>query len=508
MAKYLKTSIVVLVLLATPISLSASGIVSADFLNIGVSAQQASLGGAAAALSNDIASTYFNPAGLSAIEQSGVNFMHNMWYQDISYEFMGAAFPLNSGSTVGFSFSYLHMGKIDVYNIYDQQDGTISPYSMAGMLSYSRAVRPNFYIGLSGKYILEKIAEVEATGFGLDAGAQYALNTFTFGLVANNIGPKMKYETESFSMPSSISLGVSYANLSLPVMIVVGAKVPFAGEASIATGIEYRPASFLALRSGFEGLDGPNASHSANFGLGFELSGVNIDYAFNPGSDLGRTHFFSFTFSFGASREIGFATTRAGVTNEIPAQAELAPAIKEVTLQQAAVAPAVKEEALPQAVVAPAVKEEALPQATAVPAAKEEAPPQAMASSAVKTEASPQVITSPTFKEEAPLQVKAVPAIAKEALPQPKPVPAVQAKEPVIVKKPVNYVVTAGEFKDEKSALRQKDGLSQFGFDSKLEVNNSGTYRVVIVRTKDREKAEKMRGKLKNRGFSCAMITE
>jgi cell division protein FtsN len=494
MAKYLRTSIVVLVLLATPISISASGTVSADFLNIGVSAQQASLGGAAAALSNDIASTYFNPAGLSAIERSGVNFMHNMWYQDISYEFMGAAFPLNSGSTVGFSFSYLHMGKIDVYNIYDQQDGTISPYSMAGMLSYSRAIMPNFYIGLSGKYILEKLAEVEATGFGLDAGAQYALNTFTFGLVANNIGPKMKYETESFSMPSSVSFGTSYTNSSLPVTIVVGAKVPFAGEAAIATGIEYRPASFLALRSGFEGLNGPNAAHSSNFGLGFELSGVNIDYAFNPGSDLGRTHFFSFTFSFGGSREIGFSKTRAAVTNEIPAQVEPTPAIK--------------EEALRQTAVAPAVKEEALPQATAAPAAKEEAPPQAMASATLKAEMPPRELISPTFKEEAPLQVTPVPVVAKEALPQPKPAPAVEVEEPMIVKKPVNYVVTAGEFKDEKSALRQKDGLSQFGFNSKLEVNNSGTYRVVIVRTKDREKAEKMRGKLKNHGFSCAMITD
>ena len=458
MAKYLRTSIVVLVLLATPISISASGTVSADFLNIGVSAQQASLGGAAAALSNDIASTYFNPAGLSAVERSGINFMHNMWYQDISYEFMGAAFPLNSGSTVGFSLSYLHMGKIDVYNIYDQQDGTISPYSMAGILSYSRAITPHFYVGLSGRYILEKIAEVEATGFGFDAGAQYTLNTFTFGLVANNIGPSMKYETESFSMPSSFSLGAAYANSSWPVTLVVGAKVPFAGDVAVATGIEYRPADFLALRSGFEGLNGPNAAHGSNFGLGFLLGGVNIDYAFNPGGDLGRTHFFSFTFSFGAVREIGFSKGRAVAEEPAPRQKEIA--IKEdVPLQKVAAA---KDETARQ--IEPAVVNETPDRA--VPAAQVD------------------------------LQVK--PAAAVQ----------VQAAEPMLVKKSINYVVIAGEFKDEKSALQQKEGLKHFGFDSNLEVNATGTYRVVIIKTKDLEKAEKLRGRLKNHGFACAMNTE
>lgn len=482
MAKYLRTSIVVLVLLATPISISASGTVSADFLNIGVSAQQASLGGAAAALSNDIASTYFNPAGLSSIERSGVNFMHNMWYQDISYEFMGAALPLNSRSTLGFSFSYLHMGRIDVYNIYDQQDGTISPYSMAGILSYSRTITPNFHVGLSGKYILEKIADVEATGFGFDAGAQYLLNTFTLGLVANNIGPKMKYETESFSMPSSIGLGISYANQSLPVTLVVGAKVPFSGEAAIATGIEYRPANFLALRSGLEGLNGPNAAHASNFGLGFDLGAVNIDYAFNPGGDLGQTHFFSFTFSFGNEREFDFSKRQVATKEAAPRQTEMA-AKEDMPLQAD---PAIINETAASSIPAP---QEAAPRQAEM-AAKEEMPPQA----------------DPAVLNETP--APPIPAPREEV--QVQPVETVQAPvaEPPIAKKPVNYIVTAGEFKDEKSALRQKDGLKEFGFDSKLEVNSSGSYRVVLVRTKDLEKAEKIRGKLKNHGFACAMSTE
>lgn len=298
--------ITLIIVMALPLTAVGAGTTSADFLNISVSARQASLGGANWALSNGIASTYFNPAGLSMVDRPGLYFMHNAWYQDISYEFLGAALPVNNNSTIGISASYLHMGKIDVYNMYDQQHGSIRPYSLVGIVSYSQRLSSDFYLGLGGKYIMEKLADIEATGFALDIGVQYFINTFTVGMVANNLGPKIKYDEQSFKLPSSISVGGAFSPINFPLTLMVGAKVAFAGETSFSTGVEYCLGEFLNLRTGIGGLGVDNQSNKINFGAGLKLMGGSIDYAFNPGEDLGQTHFFSFTINFGRGRQVNF----------------------------------------------------------------------------------------------------------------------------------------------------------------------------------------------------------
>jgi hypothetical protein len=297
------TIIMTMVLTATVI---AVGTTSADFLNISVSARHAALGGANWAISNDIASTYFNPAGLSSLEQPGLNFMHNSWLQDISYEFIGVAFPIKTNSTIGISASYLHMGQVDVYNMYDQQDGSIRPYDLAGIACYSQRLSGSLYLGLSGKYIVEKLADIKASGYALDIGIQYLVNMFTVGFVVNNLGPKIKYDEQSYKLPSSVSVGGAFNPINFPITMMVGVKVAFTGETSFSTGMEYNLGNILNLRTGFGDFGVDNQSNMINFGAGLKLMGGCIDYAFNPGQDLGQTHFFSFTINFGKTRDIDF----------------------------------------------------------------------------------------------------------------------------------------------------------------------------------------------------------
>jgi len=306
----MKIAIITTLILALPAIMFASGTTAADFLNINVSAYQASLGGAGSALSSDIAASYFNPAGLSFLERPGVNFMHNLWYQDISYEYLGGAVPIGHKSTIAASAAYLHMGQIDGFNAQNQSTGSISPYSLVGIISFSRNLGHSFSIGLSGKYITEKLDDVSATGYALDIGVQYHISDFSFGAVANNVGPKIKYETESFSLPASISLGTAYNSYKLPVTILAGANLPFDGKSSFAFGLEYQLANFMSLRSGYGGIGSDNTSNALNLGAGLNVAGVNIDYAFNPGGDMGQTHFFSFTLNFGNNRRIGFDNSK------------------------------------------------------------------------------------------------------------------------------------------------------------------------------------------------------
>jgi hypothetical protein len=64
--------------------------------------------------------------------------------------------PIGSKSTIGLSAVYLHMGKIDAYNTYDQEIGSIVPYSLAATASYSHKIRYNLSLGINAKIISEK----------------------------------------------------------------------------------------------------------------------------------------------------------------------------------------------------------------------------------------------------------------------------------------------------------------------------------------------------------------
>lgn len=411
--RIIKTTILAIAILL-PLNVTVTNAQVADFLNISVSANEAALGGAGNALSNGITAGYFNPAGLSLVDRSGVNFMHNLWYQDISYEYLGSAFAMGERSTISLSAAYLHMGGIEAYNALNQSEGTINPYSMAGIISYGRSINNNLSIGLSAKYINENLDEVSANGYAFDIGAQYMLGSLSLGLVANNIGPQIKYETDSFSLPTSVSAGASYSFFQFPLTVYAGAKFPTEGKSSFATGVEYELTDHLSVRSGFGGLGTDNASQAYNLGAGFDVAGIDIDYAFNPGGDMGQTHFFSFTVNFGNPRTASFESKSAPLPIEQPVK-----------------------------------------------------------------------VSQTQVKEEPVQQEAAKPSIAESV-----------------------YIVSVGNFEDERSALRQIDALKQFGIKGRLETLSDNSYIVTIAKTKNQDKAEKISQEAGSKGFSCVVFTQ
>jgi hypothetical protein len=403
------TSTIGIAILLLAGNIVASGTTGADFLNIGVSAHQQALGGSGITLANDISSAYGNPAGLSFIDRPGATFMHNIWYQDISYEFLGTAMPLGDKSAVGVSAVYLHMGKIDAYNAYDQQIGLVNPYSIAGIISFSRKVKDNLSFGLNGKIISEKLADKQASGYAVDLGGQYILNNFTFGLAVNNLGPTMKYESGNYKLPTAMSAGIGYMVPTLPVSIMVGARKPFDQQVSVATGIEYDATDYLSLRSGYGAVGEANVSSDINFGAGFRFMGGVIDYAFNPGNNLGATHAFSFTFSFGKPSSNSFS-------NRLSEQK----------------------------------------------------------SSAAMMSSEPKVLES----AEKTGKIKAT------------------------------YVVSAGKFNDPISAQSQIDMFRKLGVKGKSELLTDGQYRVVLAKTDNLGKAQKIYSNASSKGLACILEIE
>ena len=80
------------------VAASDAGREAADFLQIGQGARAASLGGAYTALGDGAMASYWNPAGLAGQEHPEVALGHFSWFQDITVEQAGLAFPCRGKS--------------------------------------------------------------------------------------------------------------------------------------------------------------------------------------------------------------------------------------------------------------------------------------------------------------------------------------------------------------------------------------------------------------------------
>ncbi len=436
------------------LSQTANTTTAADFLNIGVSVRQYSLANAGLALDNGVASAYANPAGLAYIDRSGVSLMHNLWYQDIAYDYLGAAIPLGAKGALAFSLTYLHMGQIAAYDEYDQPIGNLSPYSMAGIISYGRRVSDKLNLGLSGKLITEKIADIRATGMAVDIGGRLGIGNFEIGAAIVNLGPAMKYAEQSFKLPMSGLVSIAYNLPTLPTSLVAGVKAPFADVAVGSAGIEYRATDFLYLRTGYSASSAAPSDKGFDLGLGVAFLGGSLDYAYSPGKYFDGTHAFSFTFSFGRQRTpyvSAGSKTKAGLSEQ------------SLTSQ-------VKPEA-------PEVNPIQAPQPQEYPPAVNETK-----SSTVEDAVGKQEMTTPP----ATLQVQDQSGTAA---------------------KPV-YVVSAGKFREAAGARTQMDMLARFGFDASTEVLPDGLIRVWLLKSDNKKKAEKLLAKADAKGLNCRIEIE
>src|SRR5689334_13804699 len=93
------TAVLWMALMATTASYGGAdgGTTGANILNIGVGARAIGMGEAFTAVSDDVSSLYWNPAGLALLNQSQGAFMYNQSLKDLAYSNAAVATPLENG---------------------------------------------------------------------------------------------------------------------------------------------------------------------------------------------------------------------------------------------------------------------------------------------------------------------------------------------------------------------------------------------------------------------------
>ena len=265
----------------------------ASFLKFGMGARAAGMGEAFTAVSADVSSVYWNPAGLAELEGVWATFMHNRWFQDISTEFFASAFKV-SKNTLAFSFTINTVPDIE-----RRESATTEPLSyfdahqVALGASWARQIAHRIDLGLTLKWLHEEIDIHRASGIGFDFGGIYSFgDRFNLGFAILNLGPSMKFEEQEYPLPSFYKIGAVFTGsenrLRGDYAFALDLVKPKDEDLRVHTGAEYTLPQNFTLRLGYQfGYD----EKGFTVGLGFKIKRYGIDYAFVPySSDLGNTH--------------------------------------------------------------------------------------------------------------------------------------------------------------------------------------------------------------------------
>ncbi len=311
---------------------------SNEFMNIGVDAAALGMSNAVVSQSADVNSGYWNPAGLTTIDDNQIALMHSSYFANIAnYNYLAFAMPLDDRSAVGISLIRFGVDDIlDTTQLIDDQGNInydrIRLFSTADYgltFSYARKIPlDGFSYGVNAKVIRRVIGDFASSwGFGLDVGIQFqAQNDWKFGVMARDITTtfnawtfnkeklnliKDAVEGQNQQVPEATELTIPKLQLGMSKKIVfhydyalvtaLDLNVRFeqnndvisSSFASItpSLGFEFGYTEVVFLRAGVGNFqnelqldNSENLTFQPNFGVGFKYRGIQIDYAF---TDIG-----------------------------------------------------------------------------------------------------------------------------------------------------------------------------------------------------------------------------
>ena len=291
------------------------GTAGGQFLNMGGGARAISLGGAYTAISDEASGIYYNPAGLVQISDVSLMFMHANYLADISFDYLAFGHKKNNFA-FGAALSYMDAGDIQQTDVSGNSMGTYKPRDYVGIISMAMKTSSPFSndegffsIGINAKILKSYIIE-QANTFAFDIGilnkSSFALNDkrIRFGFLAQNIGPKIKFDKEEDSLPLTLKGGVAVE--SNKNLLFCGDMVfPKSNQPYAALGLEYKlqilNKTNISLRLGgnTRALNSLNVLNGLSAGFGIKLDFLSIDYALNGFGELGNAHRVSISFNFG-----------------------------------------------------------------------------------------------------------------------------------------------------------------------------------------------------------------
>jgi hypothetical protein len=313
---------------------------SNEFLQIGIGGDALGLANSVVAQSASVTSGYWNPAGLTAVDNwLEVGLMHSEYFAGIAkYDYLGLAHSIDEKSTVG--FSAIRFGVDDIPNTTQLIDNngnidydnitTFTAADYAFLFSYARKLGvEGLDIGGNFKVVHRRVGDfAKSWGFGLDAGVQYQTKSgWKFGAMARDVTStfnawifSLDSETQEVFINTGNEIPENGLELTLPRIILGGYKKFNFGSSGLYSaaeldldittdgrrnalvktglvsldphmGVAFGFKDYVVLRAGISNIqyvkefdDSEKLNVQPNVGVGLSFKNFFLDYAF---TDIG-----------------------------------------------------------------------------------------------------------------------------------------------------------------------------------------------------------------------------
>lgn len=254
------------------------------FLRVPTGTRAIGLGGAYVSVADDPNAIYWNPAGLSQMNNSSVELGYSRMSLDRQHSFVAAALSLGGLGTLGFMWNRFSVSDIDGRDSagYPTEDFGDAENALIGGLSQSFG---QLSLGASVKYLQHSLANNKATGYAFDAGVLLnvslpdEVSSLRLGLTASDMGGSLTWDTRSklnemipvvYRSGASIETTVLGAETLLCISYIsTKNETPY-----MSFGMEVSPFSSLSLRSGY-------SNESLHLGVSISVNTIGLDLAYS-----------------------------------------------------------------------------------------------------------------------------------------------------------------------------------------------------------------------------------
>ena len=275
-----------------------------DYLQYGAGARSLAMGGAYVGLADDASGPYWNPAGLTQIEEYQFLSMYAPFFEQTNYNFFSYVNPLGRLGNVAISDVFLYSGGYEEVN----KDGNVlgrneSIFSNAIIISYANRIYRHLSLGASLKLVHERVMRYSGNGQGIDLGILYKpLDELSIGLVVQNVlQPKVTLIDDPNVYDTNVKAGVALNTYYKLLTLTADINKLVNEKAYFSAGLEISPwekDTFSSLKR----LDlraGVNHLQSFTCGIGLKINFFSLDYALNI-HKMGNLHRFGLTFHWGS----------------------------------------------------------------------------------------------------------------------------------------------------------------------------------------------------------------
>lgn len=280
--------------------------VPGGFLRFGASARSLALGNAVVGMADDVATAYWNPAGLSQLRTMEVTGMGATMFNDTRYSFFALGMPTENWGTFSLNGTFTTSGEFerstwdaDLSETFSEKEGVFS-------LGYANG-GSRFTWGLNLKAVSQNIGGAAGSSTGLDVGVMFRPHRLlSFGATVQNlVTPSITLIDTEERLARSARAGLALRFLHNRLRVSTDLVDTEYMDTSFRSGLEVVPVRSLVLRGGY---DAQREHMSA--GAGFRLENWQFDYAF-VSTDLGSQNVFSATLRFGVPFGVKMKADRA-----------------------------------------------------------------------------------------------------------------------------------------------------------------------------------------------------